>query len=285
VYVVETPDVLATAPIDLPAVSAWMARVPTLQVDGQRPAVDVLAVRLGDFWIPGETVVYVGRTGGGLGSRVRGFYQTSLGDSRPHAGGHWLKTLSGLDSFLVWWAETDEPERHERALLEAFAKRARSSASGLAAELVLPFANRENADHARKPHGISRATLPRPRARAGRAAVARGAVPGIAAGTDRADWFAGINVALQTMACASRDRQVAAVDAARELDRQDLLRDRPDRRGLPLRNLLRKGRIDHAYQEAGRWWFIRCGSGEGRPRGGSPSPGVLRPAAASDDAG
>ncbi len=261
VYVIETPQSLLAAPIDEAAVRAWIARVPSLNLDGTRPTVYALGERLAEFWIAGEAVVYVGLAGTSLDSRVRGFFRTPLGDPRPHAGGHWLKTLRGLDTFLIWWAETDEPVRYERELLDEFARRARTSARGLAAELALPFANRQSADRRRKPHGITRSTLSTPRVGDERPSVpmdASGRHPGVAL-KDPGDRLARINAVLQTAACASPERRVAAVEAAHELSRLGLLRDSPTRPGLPLRNLLREGKIDHAYQEARRRWFIGCG--------------------------
>jgi hypothetical protein len=40
-----------------------------------------------------------------------------------------------------------------------------------------------------------------------------------------------------------------------------VLRDSASRPGKPLRDLLRAGLIEYAYQDGGRWWFIRCGRG------------------------
>ena len=67
-----------------------------------------------------------------------------------------------------------------------------------------------------------------------------------------------INHALQEIACREEDGVVSAIEAAAELARRGLLKDSPSRRGKPLRDLMRAGRIDHAYQEGGRWWFVRC---------------------------
>jgi hypothetical protein len=57
------------APLDTASIEAWLARVLTLRVDGSRPTVEVLSERLASFWIPGETVVYIGQTHGALGKR------------------------------------------------------------------------------------------------------------------------------------------------------------------------------------------------------------------------
>lgn len=53
--------------------------------------------------------------------------------------------------------------------------------------------------------------------------------------------------------------KVSAVEAARILDRANILHDNSSRPGLPLRNLLRDGKIPHAYQlpngRNGRWFI------------------------------
>lgn len=55
--------------------------------------------------------------------------------------------------------------------------------------------------------------------------------------------------------------EVAAVEAARWLDRKHVLRDSPSRPGLPLRNLLRAGQItggeQRPQQSNGRWFIVR----------------------------
>jgi len=49
--------------------------------------------------------------------------------------------------------------------------------------------------------------------------------------------------------------RITAVEAARVLDEAGLLRDRPARRGAPLRKLLRAGKIC-CSRKCGRFWFI-----------------------------
>jgi hypothetical protein len=209
-------------------------------------------------------VVYVGLAGTSVAKRVRQFYRTPLGDPRPHAGGHWLKTLATLPSLHIWWAETDDPSVAEDALLVAFADRVIANSNRKLADPVLPFANRQTAAGLRKVHGISGSTLDRSPRPAGllpprlgsKALTNRNAASG--SGTTRGS-LAEINRALQAIACRQSDREVTAVEAAQELDRLGLLRDSPTRRGKPLRDLLRAGSIDHSRQDGGRWWFIQCG--------------------------
>jgi hypothetical protein len=264
VYVVESAEPSDKAPIDPTVVAAWIKRVPTLLVDGRRPTAADLVSRLASFWIAGEPVVYIGLAGTSVAKRVRQFYRTPFGDPRPHAGGHWLKTLRTLATLRVWWAETDDPAQDEDALLRAFAARVKANAELRLADPVLPFANRQTAAGIRKVHGISGSTLdrsPRPAGvlppRSGSKTLTSGTSASGSVATR--DSLAEINRALQAIACGRPDREVTAVEAAQELDRLSLLRDSPSRRGKPLRDLLRAGSIAHARQDGGRWWFIECG--------------------------
>ena len=161
VYIVELPAAAPVAPIDFEAIGRWLARVPTLTLDGARPTGRELAARLHRFWLPDQPVLYIGMSGASVGARVRAYYRTPLGDRRPHAGGHWLKTLSGLDRLRVWWAETDAVEEYEDALMDALAAAVPTEvAAGLHdPSVVLPFANLETASSVRKAHGIRGALL------------------------------------------------------------------------------------------------------------------------------
>jgi transcription elongation factor GreA len=161
VYVVELPAPLAAAPIEVIRVGKWVERVPSLRLDGHRPTTKELAARLSSFWLPDQTVLYVGMTTLSIGGRVAAFYRTALGDRRPHAGGHWLKTLGVLERAKVWWAETDAPEEYEDALLTAFADAVPEATRARLGDtsVILPFGNLQTATGDRKAHGISGALL------------------------------------------------------------------------------------------------------------------------------
>ena len=133
VFVVELPGAPETAPIDGHAVKRWIERVPTLTLGGERPSSQDLAGWLAGFWLPGEPILYVGRSARAISARLGAIYATPLGDSRPSAAGHWLRTLATLTALRVWWAETDAGEEYEDALLGLVA--ARNPAPGL------PFGN------------------------------------------------------------------------------------------------------------------------------------------------
>ena len=155
VFVVETPDPSATAPIDIVAVRAWLERVPSLRLDGARPDAGALADRLRSYWLPGQPVLYVGRTSKSLGGRILALHRTPLGDRQPHSGGHWLRTLTGLAGFRIWWAETDAPEEAEDALIGAIAATVTDAErAALPAGIVLPWANLEAPGGDKRAHGI-----------------------------------------------------------------------------------------------------------------------------------
>ncbi len=161
VYVVELAAPLAAAPVDFNVVGRWLERVPTLTLDGVRPTGRDLSARLHAFWLPDQTVLYVGMSNASIGSRVGAFVRTPLGDRKPYAGGYWLKTLTDLDRLRVWWAETDAAEEYEDALLDAFAAAVPAEVAATLHDptIVLPFANLQRADRVRKQHGLAGALL------------------------------------------------------------------------------------------------------------------------------
>ncbi len=252
VYIVSTRMPLAEAPIETRSLDQWIERVPDILVDGRPATAATLASRLRSFWIPDETVVYIGRAGTSVGHRVGQFYRTPLGNRAPHAGGHWIKTLAGLDDFTVTWADSNTPSHHEDALLKSFAERVSRTTSATLVEPILPFANLETAGKVRKPHGITRSR----RTHGGTRSRTRDGSLGTV--TTRSVRTRSNSAEIQRFACGQPDRRVTAVQTAAELDRLELLRDSDTRPALPLRNLLRAGQIEHAYQEGGRFWFIDC---------------------------
>ena len=262
VYIVSMPEPMADAPIDAAALQAWIHRLPGMTVDRAAATVASLEARLRSFWIPETSIVYIGLAGISVAGRVADFYRTPLGARAPHAGGHWLKTLVGLDTFLVTWAESAAPGDDEDALLRAFADALPKAAGArLPAGPILPFANLETGGKIRKAHGISGSRDPRTPSLSDPPVPVTRPKPATARASSRPTAkasLAEINAAIQRLACAHPDRRVTAVEAGAELDRLDLVRDSPTRRGKPVRDLLRAGAIDHAYQEGGRFWFIDC---------------------------
>lgn len=157
IFVVEAPVAEALPQLDIVAIRGWLDRVPSFTLDGARPEPNAVADRLRSFWLPGQHVVYVGRSQKSLGARVGALYGTVLGDRRPHSGGHWLKTLKNLAELRVWWAETDAPEEYEDAVAAAIGETViPEERAGLRIHSVLlPWANLESATGEKRPTGLA----------------------------------------------------------------------------------------------------------------------------------
>jgi len=164
VFVLELPAPLATAPLELTRIGKWIERVETLRLDGERPSSRSLAARLASFWLPSQTVLYIGATEQSVGRRVAAIGATALGDRRPSSSAHWLKTLRSLDGVRIWWALTGATEEYEDALLAAFADGvpAAERPGGADAALVLPFANLRRPTGERRATGLTGSLLPEP---------------------------------------------------------------------------------------------------------------------------
>ncbi|MGH2468020.1 MAG: hypothetical protein ACRDGL_09895, partial [Candidatus Limnocylindrales bacterium] len=70
IYLVEWPRPEDHAPIDHNVLRAWLERVPSLRLDGAVPTPHELADRLASFWLPAETLVYVGSSVRSVRNRV-----------------------------------------------------------------------------------------------------------------------------------------------------------------------------------------------------------------------
>ena len=164
VFVVELSAPRTTAPIELTRIGKWLERVESLRLDGERPTSRALAARLAAFWLPSQVVLYVGATPTSIANRVRALRETTLGERRPHPGGHWLQTLTGLEHTRIWWAATDAIEEYEDALLAAFGEGvpAAERAALPDREVVLPFANLRTPTGARKQTGLTGSILTEP---------------------------------------------------------------------------------------------------------------------------
>jgi transcription elongation factor GreA len=152
IFVVESAVPSDSPGIDSDRLRRWIERVPSMRLDGDTPTPTTLARRLASFWVPGATLLYVGRSGRSLAGRVGALYATELGFRRPHAGGQWLKTLREASRLNVWWAETEAPEEYEDALLDAFGAALPADIRAALPSPVLPWANLES------PAGVTRST-------------------------------------------------------------------------------------------------------------------------------
>jgi len=156
-------DGLPEAPVSEATVAAWIERVPSLILDGGQPKPIDLMQRLARYWLPDEAIVYIGKATS-LRKRLGQYYSTPLGDRRPHAGGHWIKTLTNLTSLTVHYAESDkvgDPEAVEKQILLKFSQAVsrQTRAAHPQQDLTIPFANLEIKGVGRRNHGIRNAVL------------------------------------------------------------------------------------------------------------------------------
>jgi transcription elongation factor GreA len=164
VFIVELPAPLPIAPIELTRIGKWIERVGALRLDGERPTSKALAARLASFWLPSQTILYIGTSEASVRRRVAAILATELGDRRPHAGGHWLKALRSLEHARIWWATTTATEEYEDALLDAFAAGVTGAERGGLPDpqVVLPFANLRRPSGERKATGLTGSLLAEP---------------------------------------------------------------------------------------------------------------------------
>lgn len=146
---------LAHAPLDRSVFETWLRVRPELTLDGARPTVDQLMKRVAGFWLPDETIVYVGLATT-LSSRVGDYYRTPIGARRPHAGGCFLKLLAILDQLSVHFAPCGTPAAAEDAMLSAFCANVSAAARSALVDPAhpFPFANLQWPPGVRKAHGL-----------------------------------------------------------------------------------------------------------------------------------
>ncbi len=145
VFVVELAAPQPKVSIDATAIRQWLERCPELRLDGKRPTVAELQSRLASFWLPGQTILYIGSSQKSVTARLAAMFKTQLGERRPQSAGYWLKTLHDLNKARIWWAPTADPELYEDTLIEQFQKSVGE----------LPFAVLATPSGQRHEHGIT----------------------------------------------------------------------------------------------------------------------------------
>lgn len=148
------------APISIELIERWINYVPNMTLNNLTPTTESLVQRLNGFWIPDETILYIGQTGAYLRERIHQYYNTPLGNPRPHRGGHWIKTLSNLEGLSIYWTTLEGETAYdlESRFLEYFIKNMslKSRRNLFDPNNSLPLANLEFPKGPRKKHLIKK---------------------------------------------------------------------------------------------------------------------------------
>ena len=156
----ETETLYSEIPLCTSSIEAWLQRVSTLKLNANRPSPEELTAELAKFWLSSENIIYIGKAGNSISTRINQFYRTQLGDRKPHAGGSWIKTLSVLSNLTVFWAETNRPETDERLILHHFALRCSSNKAMPFGNLETYILQSDKFKRIRKPHNVKNWKLP-----------------------------------------------------------------------------------------------------------------------------
>lgn len=81
-------NAVSECPISATAVEKLLSVRSELTVDGKRPSTHELATRISSFWLPNETILYVGLAGTSLSDRVRQLLPNAA--RRPRSPCRWL---------------------------------------------------------------------------------------------------------------------------------------------------------------------------------------------------
>lgn len=137
--------------------------LPGVSVDGSPATERELAKRLGQFWIPDSSILYIGLAGTSLRRRVSQYYSTRIGARSPHSGGWWLKTLAQLDQLHVHYAATDDSKAMEQQLIYSFAMSVpiEQRHEVFDPERIAPFANVNTRPGLSKRHGLKNYKMPK----------------------------------------------------------------------------------------------------------------------------
>lgn len=156
--------ILNEIPISQNIIEKWIKKVNGFELDKILTFdKDLIIERLSEFWLPDENIVYIGKapvrsSGKGIGNRVKEFYKTEYGEKRPHAGGHWIKSLSNLNDLYVHYVLCGNSGDIEIKLLKQFIDNIsdKSKRKLRDKELMLPFANLELRKGQIKKHGLGK---------------------------------------------------------------------------------------------------------------------------------
>lgn len=143
------------------AIHKWIETANKITVDGEKPSVEIIKNRLTEFWLPDESILYIGKADKQkVDKRVGQFFTHKMGKKSPHKGGCWVKTLSNLSELNVYTIKIDNRakiDETEKNLLKQFIFGVSAETLNILRDknLPLPFGNLEYTKGDRKKHGIS----------------------------------------------------------------------------------------------------------------------------------
>jgi len=159
VYIVCQKFSTCSPKFDINAINDWLLIAPSLSV-GSIPHssvnVAIICNELLKFWIPDESILYVGRSEQ-IRRRVYQYYGTPLGAKGPHHGGYWIKTLASLCTFYIYWIEDADYINLEKKVIKLFSSNVSKpyrNTSTFWTDEYLPFANLKMPGSKRKKHLI-----------------------------------------------------------------------------------------------------------------------------------
>lgn len=151
-----------SVPISKDIIKKWIAKVDGFELDKINTFnSDKIIKRLSEFWLPDENILYIGKaskrkSGSGIATRVNEYYRTDYGEKSPHAGGHWLKSLSILNELSVFYSPCENSGKVEEDMLKFFCNNVseETKINLRDSNLPLPFANLRLKRGQDKNHGL-----------------------------------------------------------------------------------------------------------------------------------
>jgi hypothetical protein len=140
-------------------IALWRRNAPNISLQNKPVSNEELIVHLMRFWLPDETILYIGKAETQfLSDRIPQFYRHTVGKRSPHCGGYWLKLLENVNRLYVHLiaVKKENLSELEENMLQYFIDNVSPTTRELLLdkELCLPFANLQLRSGVIKKHGL-----------------------------------------------------------------------------------------------------------------------------------
>ncbi len=138
-------------------IDLWLANAPNILLNEKTPSKTDLINQLKNFWLPDETILYIGKAEKQtLSERIGQFFNHKFGKKSPHKGGYWLKLLKNINDLNIHLYETKESHIIEEEILKKFIEQVSepTKLKLIDKNLYLPFANLQLRSGVIKSHGL-----------------------------------------------------------------------------------------------------------------------------------